>query len=522
MNRQALIDNLSSRHNPYDLIVIGGGATGLGTALDAAARGYDVVLLERGDFGGGTSSRSTKLIHGGVRYLKQGQISLVLGALRERERLLENAPHLVWARPFVIPSYRWWEKAFYGIGLKLYDAMARSSQFPPSMILSKEETLQALPNLKRDGLYGGVRYFDGQFDDARLAINLMQTLFEQGGTALNYMEVTGLIKERGTVNGVIAQDREGGKQVEIRARVVINATGVFTDAIRSLDDASKGSIIYPSQGVHIVLDRSFYPGESAMMIPKTDDGRVLFAVPWYNRVIIGTTDTPVSHPLPEPQASPEELNFLLTHAGYYLNRRPEPEDVKSIFTGLRPLVRNNGIRATKSLSRDHTLVVDPSGLVTITGGKWTTYRKMAEETVDLALKLAELPFRACKTATLRIHGHTTNLPMNTDYRFYGADEAVVQALAESEEGWGNPFHPTLTCRPCDVVHAVRHEMARTVTDVLSRRSRALFLDMHASLEIAPQIASLMASELGTDKAWEKKQVDDFRALTTHYNMTLSG
>lgn len=516
--RSALIESLKRDRTRWDILIIGGGATGLGSALDAASRGYRTLLIEQHDFAKGTSSRSTKLVHGGVRYLRQGNLSLVFGALRERGLLINNAPHVVRRQSFVIPGYRWWEKPFYGAGLKLYDALAAGYGFGPSRLLSREETLRELPTLEPANLRGGVRYFDGQFDDSRLAINIMQTIFELDGVAVNYLKAVNLIKANGTVRGVEVEDSESGERFPLHSRVVVNATGVFSDSIRRLDEPGREVMIQASQGVHIVLDRTFLPGKSALMIPGTDDGRVLFAVPWQNRVIVGTTDTPVERIDLEPTPAEKEIEFLLEHSAKYLVRDPVRSDVKSVFTGLRPLVRSKAIASTKKLSRDHTLLLDPSGLVTITGGKWTTYRKMAEETVDLAARAAGLESRRAVTGTLRIHGahgHTGE-SANDEPNPYGSDSSKLDRLAESIGEEAGPLHPELPCRGVDVVWAVRNEMARTVEDVLSRRTRSLLLDAELSIGIAGRVASIMARELKHDAAWESKQIEAFRNLAAGY------
>ena len=393
MTRENMIDRIQDKKEIWDFIIIGGGATGVGTAIEASARGYRALLLEQHDFGKGTSSRSTKLVHGGVRYLKQGNVSLVLEALKERGILHRNAPHLVHNLPFIVPNYDWWEGPFYGIGLKLYDMLAGKEGFGQSSILSKEETIHHLPTIETKGLRGGVIYYDGQFDDARLVINMVQTAAEQGATLINYMPVTGLLKKGDCINGVLAMDSESGNEYQLTAKAVINATGVFTDKILRMDDSSAETLISPSQGVHIVLDNSFLPGDSAIMIPQTDDGRVLFAIPWHDRVIVGTTDTPVDEPVHEPVPKKSELDFLLTHAARYLIKDPSRQDVLSVFAGLRPLVAAGNATDTASLSRDHTIHISRSGLVTITGGKWTTYRRMAEDTIDHALIIAQA--RSC-------------------------------------------------------------------------------------------------------------------------------
>jgi glycerol-3-phosphate dehydrogenase len=516
MNRNELIKTVKDSSTRWDFIIIGGGATGLGVAVDAASRGYKTLLLEQHDFAKGTSSRSTKLIHGGVRYLAQGNVSLVLEALRERGLLLRNAPHLVHNQSFVVPSYDWWEGPFYGIGLKIYDVLAGKLGLGPSKILSREETLARIPTLEPNGLRGGVIYHDGQFDDARLAINLAQTIVDLGGTAINYFHVTSLLKSNGLISGVVAQDVETGEQYELSARVVINATGAYADSIRRLDDRAAEAIIAPSQGVHLVLDKSFLPGDSAVMVPHTDDGRVLFVVPWHNRAIVGTTDTPITDALLEPRPLPEEIEFLLTHAGRYLTKDPTAGDVKSIFAGIRPLVKAGEGKDTAALSRDHTILISPSGLLTITGGKWTTYRKMAEDTVNQAALLAGLDERPCKTETLRLHGWMENAAAQKPLSVYGADWAGVQKISQKNPAFSQRLHPQLPYFAGEVIWAARHEMARTVEDVLSRRTRALLLDAKASVEIAPQAAELMARELGYDNNWQKQQVENYRELAKGY------
>lgn len=516
MNRDSLISQLDSP-DVWDIVVIGGGASGLGAAVEAASRGYRTLLLEQDDFAKGTSSRSTKLVHGGVRYLKQGNVSLVLEALRERGLLMRNAPHLVGHLPFVVPNYDWWEGPFYGIGLKVYDVLAGDLGLEPSRHLSQEETLEQIPTLEPEGLRGGVIYYDGQFDDARLAINLAQTVVDLGGVVLNRVRVSGLSKSHGLVQGVIAQDREADREFEINARVVINATGVFTDSVLQMDNASARPIIQPSQGVHIVLPRKFQPGASAIMVPKTDDGRVLFAVPWYDRVIVGTTDTKLESASLEPRALPEEIEFLLTHAARYLTMDPEPEDVLSVFAGLRPLVRADDAENTAAISRDHSVIVSPSGLVTLTGGKWTTYRKMGEDVVNQAAVVAGLSERPSVTEKLRLHGWITHSEERSgELSEYGSDAPAINRLIKERPELGDPLHATLPYVGAEIVWATRHEMARSVEDALSRRTRALLLGARAAAEIAPRVASLMAEELGRDASWEAEEVAAFRSLAAEY------
>jgi len=517
VNREALLDAARER-GTFDVIVIGGGATGLGVAVEAASRGYATLLLEQADFAQGTSSRSTKLIHGGVRYLRQGDISLVLEALHERGLLIRNAPHLVHHLSFVVPLYDWWEGPFYGIGLKVYDMMAGRLGLGPSERLSREETLERLPTIEPEGLRGGIIYYDGQFDDARLAVTLARTADDLGALALNHVRVTGLVKEGGVVRGVRAVDALEGGELEARAAVVVNATGVWTDAVRHMDDPDAGPLVAASQGVHLVLDRSFQPGESAIMVPETDDGRVLFAVPWHDRVVVGTTDTPVDEATLEPRPLETEVEFLLSHAVRYLTKDPAPADVLSCFAGLRPLVGKSG-GDTAELSRDHTVLVAPSGLVTITGGKWTTYRRMAEDAVNQAARAGGLDPRESRTADLRLHGYTDQLDPSDPRSVYGSEIPSLRALIAERPELGEPLHSSLPYRAAEVVWATRVEMARRVEDVLARRTRSLLLDARASAAAAPRVAELMAEELGRGAAWVASETRAFRELAAGYVLT---
>ena len=519
MDRNTVLTTLRESATPWDFIIIGGGATGLGTAVDAASRGYKTLLLEQHDFAHGTSSRSTKLIHGGVRYLAQGNISLVLEALRERGLLMRNAPHLVRHQAFIVPSYDWWEGPFYGIGMKVYDVLAGKLGLAPSHLLSREETLARIPTLEPEGLRGGVIYYDGQFDDARLAITLAQTVFDLGGSAINYVKVIALLKVNDFVCGVAAQDMETGETFELQARAVINATGAYVDAIRRLDDSQADPIIAPSQGVHLVLDKSFLPGDSAIMVPHTDDGRVLFVVPWHDRAIVGTTDTPISHLTIEPRPLPEEIEFLFKHAGRYLTKDPGTSDVKSIFAGIRPLVKASDKNETAALSRDHTILISKSGLLTITGGKWTTYRKMAEDAVNQAVVLAGLEERPCLTQTLRLHGGEGDFVAEDAFNIYGNDQPAIQQLINENSIFAERVNENLPYTTAEVIWAIRHEMARTVEDILSRRTRALLLDAKASINLAPPITALLAKELGRDATWQKQQIAAYTALAQAYILT---
>ena len=523
MNRPDMLKRAQAHRGLWDFIVIGGGATGVGVAVDAASRGYRVLLLEQDDFGKGTSSRSTKLVHGGVRYLEQGNISLVMEALKERGLLRQNAPHLVSDLAFVVPSYAWWEAPFYGIGLKLYQALSGKYGFGKSQLLSKKQTLQHLPNIETEGLRGGVMYYDGQFDDTRLLINLVATAAEQGATLLNYAKVTSLTRNKeGWIDGVVATDLESGKTLRARAKVVINATGAFCDSVRQFAEPQAKPMIAPSQGAHLVFDRSFLPGDTAIMVPHTSDGRVMFAIPWHGHTLVGTTDTPVSNPSLEPVPMEQEIDFILSTAALYLHKKPTRADILSAFAGIRPLVKSGDGANTAALSRDHTIHIDQSGLLTITGGKWTTYRNMAEDCVNQAATLAQLSEKPCVTRDLPIHGHLRKTTRLGSLAVYGSDAPKLQQLIRADATLGEPLHPALPYCGAEVVWAVREEMARTVEDVLARRTRALFLNARAAIAMAPRVAELMARELKCDPAWQKVQIETFATLAANYQPITRG
>lgn len=514
LNRNRMLERLTSQ-TQWDLIVIGGGATGLGVAVDAASRGYATLLLEQSDFAKGTSSRSTKLVHGGVRYLAQGDIKLVYDALRERGILLQNAPHLVKQQSFIIPVYSLFAKLKFGVGLKMYDWLSGRHSFGKSRLLNTKEVIAQLPGINPKGLTGGIQYFDGQFDDARLAINLAQTAAEKGGVLLNYMKVTGLQKEGSRITGVLATDAETGKAYTLQAKSVINATGVFVDEVLRMDTPDKKPMVRPSQGVHVVLDKSFLPTESALMIPETTDGRVLFAVPWHNHVVVGTTDTPLHEHSLEPIALQQEVDFILATFKQYMTKTPTEKDVLSVFAGLRPLAAPQKEKdSTKEISRDHKLIVSASGLITITGGKWTTYRKMGEETVDKAVEIAGLTPTACNTKNIRVHGCAPKVANHLSV--YGTDAGSIQQLISAQPSLGKTLKEGMPYTSAEVVWAVRHEMARTVEDVLARRLRILFLDARAAMDMAPQVAELMAQTLGYDATWIQKQLETFNELASQY------
>lgn len=516
LNRISSLKQLAD--NPqYDIVVIGGGATGLGIAVDATTRGLKVALLEQHDFAKGTSSRSTKLVHGGVRYLAMGDIKLVYDALRERGIVFKNAPHVTRIQPFIIPCYSLFSKLKYLIGLKLYDWLAGRRSIGKSRAVTSEEIRQNFPNLKPRDLKGGVRYFDGQFDDARLAINLAQTAATHGATMINYCRVTGLVKsDDGKISGVCFEDLDTGTSHEVRAKAVINATGVFVDNVLMMDTGDHKPIVKPSQGTHIVLDHSFLGSDEALMIPKTSDGRVLFGVPWHGHLLIGTTDIPVEHPSLEPTPTDAEVDFILNTAANYLTKAPKKEDILSIFAGLRPLAAPaDDSDSTKEISRDHKLMTSPSGLVTITGGKWTTYRKMAEETVNKAIEIAGLPPLACRTKTTKIHGHTEQ-HYSGHWSTYGSDAPRIRLLADSNNAWQEKLHNDFEHIVAEVVWMTRHEMALTVEDVLARRLRILFVNAQASIEMAPKVAETMAIELDKDANWVINQLARYHEVAMAY------
>lgn len=518
MNRESVLKKIRKRETEWDIVVVGGGATGLGCAVDAASRGYKTLLLEQVDFSKGTSSRSTKLVHGGVRYLQQGDVSLVFEALHERGLMFKNAPHLVTNQSFIIPTYEWWGGPFYTVGLKVYDLMAGKLGLGPSKHLSREEAIDAIPTVEQEGLKGGVIYQDGQFDDSRMAVSLAQTCVDFGGTVLNYCKVTELIKEGDLISGVVAVDQETGETFTIQSKVVINATGVFADEIIQMDEPGKKDLITPSQGIHLVLDKSFLPNKFAIMVPHTSDGRVMFAVPWHNHVVVGTTDTLIETHSLEPVALESEIDFVLETAGQYLVKNPTRKDVLSVFAGLRPLAKpEEEKKATKEISRSHKILISISGLITIIGGKWTTYRKMAEDTIDKAIMLGGFPERECITKQLPVHGFRTDIDPYTDpLAPYGVDKEEVLSISEEETEYSGFLSEKLQVLKAQVAWAVRNEMARTVEDVLARRTRALFLDARESVRIAPEAARLMARELHRDENWKTQQIQDFEKVAKNY------
>ncbi|WP_443939063.1 glycerol-3-phosphate dehydrogenase/oxidase [Pedobacter sp. MW01-1-1] len=506
----------SSTETEYDIIIIGGGATGLGIAVDAASRNLKVLLVEQSDFAKGTSSRSTKLVHGGVRYLAQGDIKLVKHALKERGLLFQNAPHLVEKEAFIIPCYSWFSVIKYFIGLTIYDWLSGIYSFGKSSYLGRDELITLLPNVKTKSLKGAIRYFDGKFDDARLAINLAQTAVENGAQVYNYTKVIGFLKDKDRIIGIETEDALTGEKAKFFGKLVVNATGVFVDDVLKLNNPNEKPLVRPSQGVHIVLAKHFLKSSSAIMIPKTSDGRVLFAVPWHDHVLVGTTDTPLNEHSLEPVALQTEVDFILKNTSEYLIEQPSHADILSVFSGLRPLAAtNNKSASTKEISRDHKLLVSANRLITITGGKWTTYRLMAEDTVDLAIHLAGLTAGPCTTPTLKIHGYSTRKNANP-FLYYGSDEAKIDALIMETPALGEKILPEQLYLKAHVIWAIRYEMAETIEDILSRRLRILFLDAACAIKMAPIVASIFATEIGADKLWENKQVADFMKVAKPY------
>lgn len=500
----------------WDVVIIGGGASGLGIATDAANRGLKTLLLEKIDFAKGTSSRSTKLVHGGVRYLQNGDVSLVLEALRERGIMRKNAPHLVRDLSFIIPSYDWWSSPFYGLGLKVYDMMAGKLGLGPSTLLNKEETLSLIPNVNKKGLRGGVIYHDGQFDDARMAISLALTAESEGAVMLNYTEVYSFIKENDLIIGLEFKDRINGSKKRVFSKSIVNATGVFSDKLISLDQPRAKQLIRPSQGVHIVLDKSFLNGPQAIMVPHTSDGRVLFAVPWNEYVVVGTTDTPINETLEEPIALDEEIQFIIDNAGMYMSKKPKRSDIKSVFAGLRPLAASEGNKeTTKEISRHHKITVSTSGLINVLGGKWTTYRKIAEDTVNTVLMVSGLSERKCNTETLPIFGFDPTTNWNDPLHFYGTEAKKVEAM---DLNGNKSLSSKLFITKNQICWAIKNEMAITLEDVLARRTRCLFLDAYETEKIAPKVAEIMAFELKKEKKWVIQELKNFNLILKNYQL----
>ena len=505
----------------WDLAVIGGGASGLGVALDAISRGLSVVLVEKADFAKGTSSRSTKLLHGGVRYLAQGDIALVYEALKERGLMMKNAPHVTGKQSFVIPIYSFWDRLKYGVGLKVYDLMAGRLRIGKSTWISKKEVADKIPTIKQKGLQGGVIYYDGQFDDARLAINLAQTCTNLGGCILNYMGVVELKKdEKGFLNGLKVKDQLNGKFYEINAKAVVNATGVFVDEILRMDNPDASKSIRPSQGAHLVLDISFLGGKDALMIPETSDGRVLFGIPWHGKLLVGTTDTLRKNPKIEPRALSKEIDFILETCAGYLTKPPTREDVLAVFAGLRPLAapKEKGA-ATKEISRSHKVSITNSHLISIIGGKWTTFRRMGEDTVDAIADLDLVKVLKSTSENIKMHGFPNGRSMEGHMAIYGDDALSIKELMDDDPSLGLKLQPNFPNTKAEVVWMVRNEMAVKVEDVLARRMRILFLDAKAAIQMGPEVAKIMRAELDTDEEWEKNENKEFQEMAEKYLIT---
>jgi glycerol-3-phosphate dehydrogenase len=516
MNRKEQLTKLFIEKE-FDIIIIGGGATGLGCAVDAASRGYKILLLEKYDFAKGTSSRATKLVHGGVRYLAQGNIRLVREALFERGRLLKNAPHVCHTLPFIVPSYKYWQKWYYGFGLWLYELLSAKLSLGKTTLLTKAKALTLLPSLSPNKLSGGVLYYDGQFDDSRLAINLAQTAIEQGAVVVNYCGVTDFIKNEKNIIGVKAVDEIDGNKFEIKAKVVINAMGVFADSLLQLAEGHAEKTIAPSQGIHLVVDKHFFEGDIGMTIPKTDDGRVLFAIPWHDKLLLGTTDTPVEKIEVEPMPLAAEIDFIINHFNRYTSSTINYKDVKAVFVGLRPLAKISDGKKTSIMPRDHVIRVLPSGLVHVTGGKWTTYRSMAEHAIDKAIQIAGLKNISCKTKNLKIHGCVES-KSDTHLSVYGADAMAIQRMIDDDISLAEKIHPLYPYTKAEVKWVIENEMAITVEDILARRIRLLFLDAKAAMEAAPIVVQMLALLTSKNTTWVKQQLEEFNKLALHYQI----
>jgi len=514
MHRQEQLDQLN-QEKEFDIIIIGGGATGLGCSVDAASRGFKTLLLERNDFSKGTSSRSTKLVHGGVRYLAQGNVHLVREALLERGRLLRNAPHVCHTLSFVVPAYEWWQKWYYGFGLSFYELLSGKLSLGKTRLLSKRVALQDLPDLSPNHLTGGVLYFDGQFDDCRLAINLAQTAIEQGAVVINYVNVTGFSKEGKTISGVTVKDEISGDKFTVKSKVVVNATGVFADALLQLAEGNNEQTIAPSQGIHLVIEKHFFRGNAGMMIPKTEDGRVLFAIPWHDKLVLGTTDTPVENITMEPRPLKEEVDFIIRHFNRYTTSEIDFSHVQSVFVGLRPLAKVGSEKKTSVMPRDHVIKVLPSGLVHITGGKWTTYRNMAEKTIDKAIQSAGFKFSPSKTKALKIHGWQSSVT-DSHLSVYGSDAQAIQQMMVADFSLAERIHPSYPFTKAEIKWFIENEMAITLEDILARRLRLLFLDAKAAMESAPVVVRILSACTAKDQLWEQQQLDAFNELAKGY------
>jgi glycerol-3-phosphate dehydrogenase len=509
-----------SLDSEFDVLVIGGGATGLGIAVDATTRGLRTALVEAADFAQATSSRATKLVHGGVRYLVSGQMHLVYEALRERKLMMQNAPHLVHSLAFVTPAYRWFDLPFYGSGLKLYDLLAGSSSVGRTRILNADETRRLVPGIQAQNLKGSIVYYDGQFDDARMALALARTAEDHGAVVLNYAKFLQPVKRRDKIIGGFVRDVEAGKTYEVRAKVVINATGIFVDEIREQDDPASPQLLRVSRGTHIVLPPEVLGDESALMIPKTKDGRLIFAIPWLDKVVIGTTDVPAIGAKIEPGFEATEVDYLIETINPFLKRPIARADILSIFSGLRPLISEKAATTAK-ISREHRVDISSSGLITVAGGKWTTYRRMGEDTLDFAINKGMLARAKCITKELMLHGASTEAAEARPLSHYGTDAILLRSLMAADASLAAKLDDELPFTRAEVIFAVREEMARTVEDVLSRRTRALLLNARAAVRAAAATAQIMADELSRDQAWAQEQVRAFSELANRSYMLRS-
>ena len=515
MNRNDSIVKLN-KVLEWDIVIIGGGASGLGIAVDASKRGYKTLLLEKHDFGKGTSSRSTKLIHGGVRYLQNGDITLVIESLKERGILKRNAPHLVQDLSFVIPTYDWWASPFYGIGMKIYDMMAGKLGLGKSVIISKGETEKLIPNVNKKGLRGGVIYHDGQFDDSRMAITLALSANPKKTALLNYCNVDGLMKKNNEIVGLSFTDSINSKKYQVKSKVVINATGVFAEDIIRMDQPQIKKMIQPSQGVHIVLEKKFLKSKHAILIPQTSDGRVLFAVPWKNYVVVGTTDTQIKNASEEPKPLKEEIDFILKNASKYMTIKPKKDDIKSVFAGLRPLAATSDKKSTKEVSRSHKIDISPSGLISVLGGKWTTYRKISEDAIDTAISINKLKKKKCKTKKTKLFGYKKKVDFSDPMHVYGSLKKKVESLGgiDDNKSLSTKFYISNNIIEWSIIH----EMALTVEDILARRTRCVFLDSNESKLIAPSVAKKMADVLEKDQEWIDSELKNFNKLIKNYTI----
>lgn len=508
-------EQFAALDSTFDVLIVGGGATGLGIAVDSATRGYRTALVEAGDFAQATSSRATKLVHGGVRYLASGQIHLVYEALHERKVMITNAPHLVHPLAFITPAYKWQDLPFYGSGLKLYDLLSGSASLGKTRILSAKETRQLQPGIATTGMKGSILYYDGQFDDARLALAIARTAQDHGALVCNYTRCVRLTKQQGKVDGAVVKDMESGQEINVKAQTVINAAGIYSDEIRHQDDASLPDLLTTSRGTHIVVPGIVLGSPNAIMVPKTKDGRIIFAIPWLGQVVIGTTDLPAPGVELEPGHLASEIDFLIETINPYLAQPISRRDVLSVFSGLRPLVTGKA-GTTSKLSREHHIDRSLSGLITVAGGKWTTYRRMAQDTLDFAVRHRMLESRKCSTATLKLHGAPANAAPNGLFARYGTDAPALQAIVDADPAAATLLDQQLPYSVAEVIYAVRQEMARTVEDVLSRRTRALLLNARAAQRAAAPVASIMAKILGYDVGWIEQQVRSFHLLAESF------